>query len=322
MKLQDHQLESNEADVCRNCQHVLQPADNFCSNCSQRVHVKRFTVRSIFAHIFSVIVNVDRGFTLTLRDIFLRPAEVVHGFVGGNVTKYYNPFRFIFWLSTASVVIGMWLGIYDMQQATMEGSLTPGTEDVMAQTINEKVKEYMTFIILSMVPFLSAYSLLFYRKRSFNYAEHMIMTCYAFGATAAAGILMFPLYMAFPSVVLYSLGVGMLVTMALYGYILSAVFDHSIIKGIINGLLIYLLGYVTMFLIAGILALGVMLLLIATGVLDPEQFKQAAEAGAMAADSLQQSGIVPLDSLTVDSLQAVPETVAADSTKAVARVPQ
>lgn len=280
--------------------------------------MKRFTVPSIFGHIFSVIFNVERGFTLTLRDIFMRPGEVVHGFISGNVTKYYNPFRFIFWLSTASVIIGMWLGVYDMQQSTMEGSMGMAEQAEMHRIINEKVREYMTFIIVSMVPFLSMFSLLFYRKRSLNYAEHMILNCYAFGATAGAGILMFPLYMAYPSVVLYSLGFGMLLTLSIYGHVLAQVFEHSIIKGVIYATLIYLLGYLVMIIIGMVIAALVMILMLSTGYLDPEAFKQAAEAGAMAADSLQQVS----DSMAIDTLQAYPDAAATDSVRAVARIPQ
>lgn len=228
---------------CKNCGTAL--SGRFCAECGQKVIDDRLTLRPIFIDLFAIITNVEKGFWHTALRLFQAPGDTIRAYLSGKTVRYYHPLRYLVIWVTFSVALNLSLGLYDRQQQDMKSIInTPTTEksEAVQQQIQNEVKKYLNIIPLAMVPFLSLMSYLFFIRRGWNYAEHLVLNAYTQGQMAMIGLpIMLLSIVAWNTDIVFSIA---MVISILYGaYVYKTFFKVGILQAIIKNILVHLFGY-------------------------------------------------------------------------------
>ena len=167
---------------CLNCETALQGGENFCPSCGQKTNTHRLTLGHFFHEFFHAFTHADKGIFHLLLGMLIRPGVVAREYIEGKRKKYFNPFTFFL----------IMMGIYVLSNRIFNPE--PIEIHVPASIMNipdeaAKSKAIAMFIrggevrnftsangnIISMIaiPLIALIFWLSYRKRKFNYAEHL-----------------------------------------------------------------------------------------------------------------------------------------------------
>lgn len=154
------------ATYCKNC--GAENSAPYCSSCGQKRIERRFTLRAIFIELFNSITNIEKGFGRTCIDMIRQPGVLINKYLQGATRDYFKPFRFAFIWATISALLLIYSGVFEEQQMASiswmgEPEMSPEELEVN-QMIQEKIRSFMSFIVLSIVPFNAFGSFLLFRK--------------------------------------------------------------------------------------------------------------------------------------------------------------
>ncbi len=154
------------------------------------------TVKSLIAHLFHIVTNIEQGFTYTIISLFRRPGTVIADYVNGATRRYYHPLRYLLLMSGFAVLMSSTL---DFEKILMQSSqitgveLTPEALALQKKTY-EIVVKYMSVVYVALIPLMSLGSFLIFRRRGFNYAEHMVGNAYLYGQLSLISLITSNLY--------------------------------------------------------------------------------------------------------------------------------
>jgi len=168
---------------CPNCHTALQGKPNFCPNCSQKQPMHRITLGHFFHEVFHAFTHTDKGIFHLLKGLATKPGTVAREYVEGRRKKYFNPFTFFL------IVMGLFVFSNTFFRNIPEH--TDPNPAVLARipteagkqqyiTVMERVNKSSVFfnrhgniVAMIAVPFMALLTWLFYRRRKYNYAEHL-----------------------------------------------------------------------------------------------------------------------------------------------------
>lgn len=244
-----------KSDVCRN--FGSPEIRIYCSACGQRTIFYRFNLKDSIRWLFAKVFDMEQGFFHTTLQVFKRPEKVIGDYLSGATRPYSHPFRFVFIWSTIGIVVGYWMGTFELLAEQMG---TREDQSEVQQEINAFVQKYMNLIIVGMIPFLAMWYKLFYRRHKLNLTEHIIINCFGMGAASAIGVLFNFLYFI-PGMVGYMMVSSVLVMALVTGRVYSRFLNENLFISSLKYLIIYLLGTVMTMVIGSIVAVVFMLLL-------------------------------------------------------------
>lgn len=105
--------------------------------------------------------------------------------------------------------------------------------------MQEIMGQYMSFVMLLMVPFYSLGSFLFFKDKKYNYAELLIINSYSFSSSIMIGIPLTIVYGYFPEYAFINL-----VNLILGVIIISRIYGQAFKVGFIEGFAKYLLTFI------------------------------------------------------------------------------
>lgn len=174
-----------QATTCLNCNEPIAEGQRFCGRCGQKSPVHRFTLAHFFHEFFHAFTHTDKGILHLLKGLATQPGVVAKEYIEGKRKKYFNPFTFFLILMGAYVLSSQFFTTEKIETAVPQSILRIPNEEVRAKAIGmfERGVKLRTFTrksgnILGMiaVPLIAWVFWLAYRKRSFNYAEHLTAT--------------------------------------------------------------------------------------------------------------------------------------------------
>ncbi|KPM31776.1 Membrane protein [Croceitalea dokdonensis DOKDO 023] len=62
--------------------------------------VSKLTVQTFFTELQESILQIDRGFLFTIKELFIRPGNAIRDFIQGKRKNYFKPVAYAFTLST------------------------------------------------------------------------------------------------------------------------------------------------------------------------------------------------------------------------------
>ena len=185
-------LESYEnlpSSDCRNCNYSYNGF--YCPRCGQRKLEGRYTLSQSFGWIFNQIFNLERGLLFTVKELFVRPGELISSFLNRATVRYSHPFRFVFVMATIAALLTILTGTFEASEVTEYFEKT-GEDDIekreSIKLVIENIKKYLSLLLLINIPFNAVASLIVYSSRKYNYTEHLILNCYAYGFTLIIGL--------------------------------------------------------------------------------------------------------------------------------------
>ncbi|MBC7826679.1 MAG: DUF3667 domain-containing protein [Chitinophagaceae bacterium] len=168
---------------CLNCNTALEHGQRFCPTCGQSTKTHRLSITHFFHEAFHAVTHADKGVFHLLKCLSIRPGTTAKEYLQGRRKAYFNPFTFFLLIMGVFVFLNMY---FNPPRKTVE----PDTR-VLARIPTETGKQnYIATMdrvdrvsgftrnngnILAMVavPYISLITWAFFRKREYNYAEHL-----------------------------------------------------------------------------------------------------------------------------------------------------
>ncbi len=182
---------------CRNCGFELGPDDRYCRHCSQKVITGRVTLRQLLHQGLDAVLNMERGFLFTTRELAYRPGHVVRDYLGGRTVIYHNPLKYmVFWLAMGYVVTYL-----NNRRRGIIPSLPPADGDALerwASTVLAFWDNHQNLFLAMMVVMVGLAARVVYRRHQLNWAEHAIALSYVVGFAFAVEALLYLLSLPLP----------------------------------------------------------------------------------------------------------------------------
>lgn len=172
-----------EGNTCLNCNNHLEDSAKFCPQCGQSRNVHRFTIANFFHEGFHAVTHTDKGIFHLLKSLATKPGTTAREYIQGKRKSYFSPFTFFLILMGVFVLSNNFFTkktrLVEPNPRVIQSMLTEEKRQAYIATM-ERVNKSQAFFkkngnIVAMVaiPFISFFTWIFFRRRKFNYAEHL-----------------------------------------------------------------------------------------------------------------------------------------------------
>ena len=168
---------------CLNCEHELTAEDRFCPRCGQKAHTHRLTLVHFFHEFFHAFTHTDKGILHLLKSLALRPGTVAREYMAGKRKKYFNPFTFFLiimgiFVFTGTVFRKSDIAVRPDEQVLQRIPSEEGRQQYIAtmqrvENVRNFTNKHGNVIAMVAIPFISLLTWLFFRRKGYNYAEHL-----------------------------------------------------------------------------------------------------------------------------------------------------
>lgn len=168
---------------CLNCSAELVSSQHFCAHCGQKAVIHRLNFMHFLHEFFHAFTHTDRGIFHLLKELALRPGLVAREYMAGKRKKYFNPFTFFLIVMTLFVFSSTFFSKDDLKivpdPRVIAQIPTEAGKQQYVNTITRVVeasgfmKHYGNVVGMIAVPFLSLITWFFYRRKGYNYSEHL-----------------------------------------------------------------------------------------------------------------------------------------------------
>jgi hypothetical protein len=172
---------SEEINECKNCGHRFKGSN--CNYCGQKSSVKRFTLHDLIHEFIHGFFHFDKGFFLTLKELFMHPHVMLSHYMEGKRVKYFNPFTYLVLIS----LIGGYVHHYAIGDHHLHDNFV-NSEDVVHFT-----SQHFNIRLLVTLPIYAFFSYVIYRNKQYNFAEFLIIWTYV----VAQSVIIMILFMTF-----------------------------------------------------------------------------------------------------------------------------
>jgi hypothetical protein len=156
---------------CLNCNQEV--SGNFCNNCGQKSSIQRITFLHFIKHDFlHGLFHLDKGMLFTAKESLTRPGKAAIDYIEGKRIRYYNVFYFILILIGINIFFGNY---YEELSEIYLGETSKKVNTVLNQKLDAFFKNYAKILIFSFVPMFAINSFILFRKRKFNFSEHIVI---------------------------------------------------------------------------------------------------------------------------------------------------
>ncbi|MCG8328886.1 MAG: DUF3667 domain-containing protein [Chitinophagales bacterium] len=254
--------------TCSNCSAPL--TGPYCAQCGQKDQKERLSLKIIFQSAIESLTNVERGFWYTMKQLSYRPGNVARDYLAGKRKLYYNPLRYLILIVAANAIIMVSTGYYDRQYEAMQywqSSFLEGQSDTdqtasidenikKTARVREATKKYLNIIALLTLPFIGFVSYLGFRKRQYNYAEHLALNAFWNAQSALFSLFILLLSALSPYLLILSFGIILIINIIYYSIGYKQLFELSYGKALLKAVVTliggFFLFYVTILLLTSI----------------------------------------------------------------------
>jgi Protein of unknown function (DUF3667) len=151
---------------CKNCHTFFE--GNYCNNCGQEGDEKRFKLSNITETFIHGFYHVHGGLLFTMKELFIRPGEMLRGYISGKRVVYLNPFTYLVLVCLVGGFVYKWSGIPEHVNEILLAS---------GETIKFTAK-HLSYRVLLTIPTYALMSSFVYKSFNYNYAEHLIISTF------------------------------------------------------------------------------------------------------------------------------------------------
>ncbi|MEQ8909568.1 MAG: DUF3667 domain-containing protein [Vicingaceae bacterium] len=223
---------------CQNCDFIYD--GYFCPRCGQRYMEGRFEFKESTEWVMAQLFNLDKGFFHTIWGLIKKPGKVVHDYLNKATIRYMHPFRFAFIVATISALVTVLSGAFE---STELAHMMPDQNEAQVERMEKLmdfIKKYMSLIMVLSIPFYAIASFLIYKKKKYNFTEHLILNSYAYAHSLIIALPLTFLVLLPNGIVLngtLSTIVGVLVVAWVYASFFKENFFISLLKSILTSII-------------------------------------------------------------------------------------
>jgi Protein of unknown function (DUF3667) len=189
---------SQKGISCLNCEKPVTEQDMYCPNCGQTVHLHPISMGHIIHDGMHFFLHADKSIFTLAKALAVKTGTVAKEFIEGKRRKYFSPFNF-FMIVAGLVVLSMSVfQTFEKENANTQIQLQAIAAQIADPIKKAKIlglmkrqanamffiKKYSNVISMITVPLLALIFSLFYLKRKYNYAEHLVANMYSTGFTS------------------------------------------------------------------------------------------------------------------------------------------
>jgi len=182
----------NTVNTCANCGHTIE--QNFCPNCGQKKY-HRIDGTYIKEEIQYTLLHTNKGFFYTIKNLLKNPGKTTRDYLDGNRVKHYKPLLLAFVLSGITTFITykvLNLGEVIEEFLTQKMGSQQGAFDATA--FNTFSANYLSLIMMLLIPLGAFLSYLVFRKQMHNYFEHIVINSYLYSFWAiCTALVLYPI---------------------------------------------------------------------------------------------------------------------------------
>ena len=162
---------------CKNCDTALRTDFAYCPGCGGKVIEKRLTFNSLWADIYERFLNIDSTIFRTIRDMTLRPQQVILAYVAGARRRYMNPLNYFGLSLFLSGFLFYCLKKFGRQEIDFD-VFGLGVQNEASAKIVDAAMEYSSFIYMLYIPVIALAGYLTINSRNFNLPEYLVASVY------------------------------------------------------------------------------------------------------------------------------------------------
>ncbi len=176
---------------CRNCEVSLAPEHDFCPKCSQKTGLHRLSLHDIIHDAIHFFFHADKSLLNLVRELAVNNGKVAREFIAGKRKKYFPPLNFFLLVAAVYLfvqiqtdyphinVVKAYPELLQIQNKALQVKM------INAYQRREDAIHFMnhhsnTVMMLSL-PVIALVFWLLYRRKGFNYTEHLVGGMYMFG---------------------------------------------------------------------------------------------------------------------------------------------
>lgn len=253
--------------MCKNCGRALLPEDNYCGNCGAMVVRERITVKHLFTEFYETLFSWESNKPIrTFIDLLRQPEVVIEGYISGVRKKYLSPVGYVVIALTISGIFFFVATHFFPEMFSNYGNaeFSEAAKEA-AGTLQRWGMEYNTWLYFILMPIFALMSwIVFYNRRKYNYAEHLILNFYAYSEVSILTIILYSFTIASPSLFQYATYSVFILQMIYYSYVLKRIYSLSLSQLFIK--ILFFIGLLIPLYIVGVIV--ALLILYFTGKLD------------------------------------------------------
>ena len=175
---------------CRFCETTI--TSNFCENCGAAQKIQRINATYVINQI-SDVLNFEKGFLYTLRELTIRPGAAVKSFINEDRNRLVKPIVFII---VCSLIYSLANQVFGFEDGYVGYSFeTKSTTTILFQWVSQNYG-YANILMGVLIAWCIK---LFFRKSNYNFFEILILLCFTMGV----GMLLFAVFGIIDSLISY-----------------------------------------------------------------------------------------------------------------------
>jgi len=167
--------------TCPNCHYKYTETYQFCPSCGQKSAIHRINMSFLMHEVIHAFTHADTGIFHLVKELAIRPGEVVKEYIAGQRKKYYNPFNFFLITVTLSAFLTAYFHLFDIDLK----SPNP-VADMTTKRVN--------WIFVASVPIQSFFTWILFKKKKYNFAENIVFHCFLGGFRFIFFLLIFTVF--------------------------------------------------------------------------------------------------------------------------------
>lgn len=170
---------------CKNCQQEFE--GNYCRYCGQHRRVERIDFHFLLGEISSTIFQLKNGLLFTIKELLLRPGPALKDYLAGKRVGYVRPVAFVLISSAIYALISHFIGrntfLGDLMNGIAAGVQRGEKEETLTNlmAIFRWIGDNQAYANLFLVPVFAFIFYLIFRKKGYNYFEHLVLNLYLSG---------------------------------------------------------------------------------------------------------------------------------------------
>jgi len=174
---------------CKNCELSIQTHHNYCPHCGAKVISNKLTLTALFSHFSEQFLNYDNKFIQTFIQLFTKPEAVIGCYINGTRKKYVNVISYFALAITITSIQLYLLNKYFPELVNFSSITAEGQEEFTKKNL-EFTQEYQSILMMISVPIYAIISkIVFFKIKTHNYTEHLVIFMYIFSQMAIFGAL-------------------------------------------------------------------------------------------------------------------------------------
>ncbi|MDT0557015.1 DUF3667 domain-containing protein [Ichthyenterobacterium sp. W332] len=166
--------------TCKNCNNILIDGSEYCNLCGGKIIRNRLTFKNLFEHVSETFFNYDNKLLRTFIDLFIKPEEVIVGYINGVRKRYVNVFSYF---ALALTISGIQIFIIQKFQTDITFYDTSTAIGQQQQAMFEKIykfsNDYQSLVIMLYIPIYALMArVVFLGTKLFNYVETLVIFIY------------------------------------------------------------------------------------------------------------------------------------------------